>query len=370
MKKLRRYIFTTWTLSYLFTKRYLRSKTALFFSILFPLILLFVFGSLYGSSNNTTFKVTVINQSTTEFSNQFATGLAKEKVFKVTTGSSLSDAEKQLQNSEIDSIIELPSGFGAPGPGGYPTGQAVVLYDQTNATAGQTISSILDSSFAGVNAKLTQINPPLTVVSKSTATDGLTGFDYAFTGLIGFSLLGLGIFGPINTLPALKKSGALSRLRTTPIKVMQFIIAYAVSSLVSGVISIGIMFFVAVHFFHFKMNGSLLVFSLYAIIAAIMMFGFGMAVGGWANDEKQSAPLGNLISFPMMFLSGVFFPRFLMPEWLQSVTAYVPLTPAIDGLRMISTQGKTFVDLGPQLAIMGGWLLIIYTVALLVFRWE
>jgi ABC-2 type transport system permease protein len=368
--KLRRYLFTTWTLSYLFTIRYLRSKTALFFSILFPLILLFVFGSLYGSSNATTFKVAVINQSKTQFAAQFASNLGQEKVFKVSPQTTLSDAEKQLQNSEIDSIIELPAGFGEPGPGGFPTGQATVLYDQTNATAGQTISSILDSGFAGINAKLTRINPPLTVTAKSTATNGLTGFDYAFTGLIGFSLLGLGIFGPINTLPALKKSGALARLKTTPIKVMQFIIAYAVSSLVSGVISIGIMFFVAVHFFHFKMNGSLLIFTIYAIIAAIMMFGFGMAVGGWANDEKQSAPLGNLISFPMMFLSGVFFPRFLMPEWLQGVTAYVPLTPAIDGLRMISTQGKTFVDLGPQLAVMGGWLIAIYIIALMVFRWE
>ena len=362
--RLRRYIFTTWAMTVLLTRRYLRSKTALFFSILFPLILLFVFGGIFGSSNGTTFKVAVINNSKTAFSQQYVAAIGKESVFKVTSVSSLSEAEDLMQKSELDSVIELPANFGVVGKSGYPTGQAVVLYDQNSAAAGQTVASIVGAGFAATNT------PPLTVVTKSTSQSGLTAFDYAFTGLLGFSLLGLGIFGPINTLPALKKTGALGRLRTTPLTSMQFIISYAASSMVAGAISIAIMFAVAVAVFHFRVNGNLIIFALYALLGAILMFGFGMAVGGWANDEKQAAPLGNLVSFPMMFLSGVFFPRYLMPIWLQHVTAFIPLSPVVDGLRMISTQNKGFFDLGPQLAIMGGWMVIIYTIAILIFRWE
>jgi ABC-2 type transport system permease protein len=366
----KRYIFTTWAMTVLLTRRYLRSKTALFFSILFPLILLFVFGGLFGSSNGTSFKVAVIDDAHTGFSQQFAAQIGKEKVFKVIPANSQSDAEAQMQKSEIDAIIKLPSGFGQPNSSGYPGGQAVILYDQNSATAGQTVASIIGAGFAATNSQITRITPPLTVVTKSTEQSGLTAFDYAFTGLLGFSLLGLGIFGPINTLPALKKSGALGRLRTTPLTSMQFIISYAASSIVAGAISIAIMFAVAVMVFHFRVNGNLLLFSIYALLGAILMFGFGMAVGGWANDEKQAAPLGNLVSFPMMFLSGVFFPRYLMPTWLQHLTAYIPLSPVVDGLRMISTQNKGLMDIGPQLAIMGGWMIAIYAIAIMVFRWE
>ena len=72
----------------------------------------------------------------------------------------------------------------------------------------------------------------------------------------------------------------------------------------------------------------------------------------------------------MLFLSGTFFPRFLMPEWLQTVTTYLPLTPVIDGLRLLTTEGKHLVDLGPQLGLIGLWFVVIYAVAFRVFKWE
>lgn len=366
--KLNRYLFTTWALTKLFTLRYFRSRVAIFFSVLFPLILLFIFGGIFGSSKGTTFNVAIINNSHTSFSNSFEGKLKESKLFKV-AGVGEEQAKAKLGRSELDAIIELPAGFGDV-KDGYPRGKAKILYSEASAQAGSAVGSVLNSMFAGINSGLTQIEPPFQVTSQSTKANGLTAFDYSFTGLIGFSLLGIGIFGPINSLPALKKTGALSRMRTTPLKPLQFIIAYMISSLAAGFVSIGVLFLVAVTFFHFHMHGSLLLFALYALFSGIMIFGFGMAVGGWATDEKQSAPLGNLVSFPMMFLSGVFFPRFLMPDWLQHVSALIPLSPAIDGLRMIATEGKNFFDLGPQLGIMSAWSVIIYFIAFRVFRWQ
>jgi ABC-2 type transport system permease protein len=72
----------------------------------------------------------------------------------------------------------------------------------------------------------------------------------------------------------------------------------------------------------------------------------------------------------MMFLSGVFFPVFLMPEWLQSVTKFIPLTPIIDSIRYVVTEGKSLVDLGPQLLVIGVWIIVIYIIAFRSFRWE
>ena len=72
----------------------------------------------------------------------------------------------------------------------------------------------------------------------------------------------------------------------------------------------------------------------------------------------------------MMFLSGVFFPTYLMPDVLQSITKFIPLTPVVDGIRLIVTEGQTIFDITDQLAIIGGWTIIIYIIAFKVFRWE
>jgi ABC-2 type transport system permease protein len=72
----------------------------------------------------------------------------------------------------------------------------------------------------------------------------------------------------------------------------------------------------------------------------------------------------------MLFLSGTFFPRFAMPEWLQQISTFLPLTPIIDGVRLLTTQGAHLVDIGPQLALMAVWAIVIYAVAFKVFRWE
>jgi ABC-2 type transport system permease protein len=72
----------------------------------------------------------------------------------------------------------------------------------------------------------------------------------------------------------------------------------------------------------------------------------------------------------MMFLSGTFFPRFLMPEWLQKISGFMPLTPIIDGVRLIATEGKHLTDIAPQVGLIGLWLVVVYVIAFRVFRWE
>jgi ABC-2 type transport system permease protein len=366
------YLRTIAALTKLLVRRYFRSKTALFFSIFFPLIFLFVFGSLYGKSNDTSFKVAVISHSQSDFAKQFNNQLGQLKILKVQKDiTNLEAAKLKMKRGEVDSIIELPDNFGQPGgTQNLPQGEVKVYYDQSSAQAGQTVASILDSVLQGVNAQLTKIEPPLTVTTVSTAQKGLTGFDYIFAGMLGFSLIGLGIFGPVNMLPAEKKTGALTRLKVTPLKSAQFIIAYMFSTLATGILSIAVMFACAVIFFNFHMVGNYLIFALFTLYGAICIFGIGVAVGGWAKDERQAAPLSNIVAFPLLFLSGTFFPRFLMPEWLQRITYYLPLTPIVDGIRMILTEGKRFLDLGPQLGIITVWIIVVYTIAFNVFRWE
>ncbi len=369
---LKQKFFTVWVFFVINMKRLFRDKLALFFTFLFPLIFLFVFGGLNSGGKSVDFKVAVINRSEAPFAKEFVKELGKNKAFKIDDSvTTFAQANELMGRSELDATIELPPSFGHSVKGqNHPSGQAIVRYTQNSEQAAQTLMGVLQAELQSINVHLVHTDTPLSVVPERLNERSLTSFDYAFTGLLGFAILGAGIFGPINIFPELKKMGILRRLHTTPIRVWQYFLSVMFGNAVSGLMSLAAMFVVAILVFNLKVVGNYFELSLFLTFGIVMILGIGLAIGGWASNERQAAPLANLIVFPMMFLTGTFFPRFLMPDWLQGITTFIPLTPVIDGARMIATEGKHLVDLGPQLGIMAVWLIIVYALAFRVFRWE
>lgn len=351
-------------------KRAFRDKTALFFIFAFPLIFLFVFGGIFGKSSGVSFKVAVVNKSETPLAKQVVSQINKQKIYKVSTDvDSLDQAKDKMNRGQLDATIILPANFGQQ-QGQTPAGQAVVYYTNNGQQASQALQSVLQAQFQGLNSQFVKTVTPFTVTTKELNIKGLTQFDYTFAGLLGFSIIGLGIFGPVNVFPELKKQGILRRLHTTPLRVWQYFLANVVSQTIIGLISMVLMFAVAMSVFHLNVVGNFFELAIFLALSIIMILGIGLAVGGWAKNEQQAAPLSNILVFPMLFLSGTFFPRFLMPVWLQNVSNFLPLTPVIDGVRLIATEGKGLLAIGPQLALVGGWLVIIYALAFTIFRWE
>lgn len=373
MSSISRQLYTVAVFTKLSTRRFFRDRLAQFFGILFPLIFLFVFGSFSSGNSDVSFNVALLNQSQTAFSKQFVQQLNSSKSsFKVQKDiTTLSQAKDKMAKSQIDGIITLPKDFGAVQSGqSYPSGNLQLLYNQNSTGTGQTMTSVLQGVFDQINNKFVHIQPPFTVSGGALNEKSLTAFDYTFSGLLGFSIIGLGIFGPVNVFPELKKQGILRRLHTTPLRTWQYFLATMFSQAITGIISIAIQFAVAIKVFHLKVNGNYPEIFLFTVFSIFLILGLGLAIGGWAKNERQAAPLSNIIVFPMLFLSGTFFPRFLMPHWLQTVTAYLPLTPVIDGLRLLTTEGKHLIDLGPQLGLMTIWFIVIYSIAFRVFKWE
>ena len=369
---MKRKLYTVWVFFAINLRRVFRDRVALFFTFLFPLIFLFVFGGIFGKQRGTSFNVALIIESQSQFAQQFVSNAESsgQKLLKVDkTITTLDAANEKMGRGALDATIELPANFGEV-KNGIPSGQAIVHYTQNNQQAAQTLVSILQSEFQGFNAKFVKIITPFTVTSSQTNVQSLSTFDYTFTGLLGFSILGAGIFGPMNVFPELKKMGILRRLHTTPLRVWQYFLSTMIGYAVTGLMSLAIMFLVAIAIFHLKVVGNYFELAAFLAFGIIMVLGIGLALGGWAKNERQVAPLGNIIVFPMMFLTGVFFPRFLMPQWLQGITNYMPLTPVIDGARLIATEGKSLFDIGPQLGVMAVWMVIIYIIAFRVFRWE
>lgn len=363
-------MFTVWVFFVTNFKRLFRDKTAIFFTFLFPLIFLFVFGGISGGSG-TNFSVAIISDSNSQYYKDFQKAAKYDKVLKISTkATSLAQAKEAMIRGQINATIIFPNDFGQV-KDGSPSGQAKILFAQNGAQAGQAVLAYVQNKyFTPVNASIVSSVTPFIAVPEQLNDKSLSSFDYTFAGLLGFAILGSGIFGPINVFPELKKMGILRRLHTTPLRVWQYFMSVMLGNAVVGLMSLAVMFLVAMTLFHLKVVGNYFELSAFLVFSIVLILGIGLSIGGWAKNERQAAPLANIIVFPMMFLSGTFFPRFLMPQWLQGITTYFPLTPVIDGARLIATEGKHLAQLGPQLGIMAVWMIIVYFIAFRVFRWE
>ncbi len=354
-------------------RRLFRDKVALFFTFAFPLIFLLIFGGIFGHDSNISFSVAVIDQSNSSYARQFTKELNSSKTFKVKSAiTTLAAADQQMSRSEIDATLVLPASFGTEQSGKtYPSGQVIEYYDENDAQAAQTLATILQATLTSINAKLVPTPAvPFSVTPKSTNKAGLSQFDYTFSGLLGFTIIGLGIFGPVNIFPELKKQGILRRLHVTPLRVWQFFLSNVLSQSVIGLLAVAVMFAAAKALFHLQMRGSYLSLAVVVVLGIWTIFGIGLAIGGWAKNENQAAPLANLIVFPLMFLTGVFFPTYLMPQWLQNISSYLPLTPVINSIRMVITENASLISLSHQIGLTAAWAVVIYVIAFRVFRWE
>ena len=352
--------------------RLFRDKVGLFFVFLFPLIFLLVFGGIFGRDSEVSFKVALYNNSDSQFARDFEEQIKKGEIFDVEEAAGdIAQAEEKMSRGELDALVVLPEDFGdIPEGSAVPVGKAEVIYDRGNEQAGSAIGSVLESIFGDINNRLVPTEEPFTLGIRPTDAEGSSNMDYLFPGLLGFTILTLGIFGPTTVFPRMKEKGILRRYHTTPIRVWQYFAGNVLSNAFVGILAVAFMFAAAILVFGVDVRGDYLSLILLTILGTVVMFGIGLAAGGWAKNENQAAPIANLISFPMMFLSGVFFPRFLMPEWLLPFSNILPLTPFIDGLRQIITEGKSILDIGPEIGLLAIWAIVIYFVAFKVFRWE
>ena len=109
---------------------------------------------------------------------------------------------------------------------------------------------------------------------------------------------------------------------------------------------------------------------MFLTLAAAMMVSLGLLIGSWAKNENQSSALTNLVSFPMMFLSGAFFPSYLFPEWLRGVSQFIPMTSVVDGFRLIMAENASLFAVGRQVLVVFGVTIVVYFISTRVFRWE
>lgn len=359
-----------WALFMASVKMFVRNRTALFFSLFLPLIIMLIFGML-NFEGSTSISLGVVDEAGTAKSAAFINALHDYDYLEITEGEREAELSA-LEEGDRGHVLVIPADFD-PSLGGE-TG--LVAYASTADPAQaqvaqgllqQAVGGALATSFDGSSPTAPGLGPPVTF--ESVESRDLGYIDFLVPGIVGMTVMQLGLFGVAFGFVHLKRTGALRRLFATPASPAYFLSAQVASRLVLGYVQVAILIGIGI-WFGLQMFGSWLVLAVIIGLALLIFLAVGFAVAGWAKNEDQAAPVANLISLPMLFLSGVFFPRDAMPEFLLNVTQFMPLTYVNEALRGVMNEGAGLTDLGPQLLGMGVWAIITFVIAVRLFKWE
>lgn len=349
-------------------KMYYRNKGAIFFSLLFPVVLLSIFGFLSRGGGNS-LKIGLTNHATGEIPKQFVASLKSLQAFQVVETSE-AEGLQSLGKGDLDLQIIIPAKFGDIENGKPHSSTIQTRFNKGKSQGGQIANLAVIQIVSGLDRQLTKTTALLDVESEGISTNDLGYFDFILPGILSMTIMQLGIFGVAFSFVAMKASGALRRIQATPVHPIYFVFAQAFVRLLVTMLTASVLVGFGTYFFGFHMMGSYLSFAVVCILGILIFLGVGFSIAGWARDETQVAPVANLIQLPMLLLSGIFFSRERFPEWLKSITDYFPLTYVSHGLRKIANEGTGLTEIPIDLLGMMVWVVIVYAIAVKVFKWE
>lgn len=209
----------------------------------------------------------------------------------------------------------------------------------------------------------------LTVRTQQVTAPGSRYIDFLIPGLLGFGLMSSSLWGLGWALVQMRTGKLLKRLIASPMKRGHFLFAFMAGR---TLLAVGEIFFVLLFawlLFDVQLSGSLLSFTLLGLWGSLSFGGLALLLISRARNAETASGLINLVSMPMMVLSGVFFASSQFPGWLQPFIQALPLTALNDGLRAILLDGTPLHSLWPQGLILGVWGLIPFLLALRYFKW-
>ena len=194
--------------------------------------------------------------------------------------------------------------------------------------------------------------------------------DWVIPGVIGMNIMWGALFGIGYVIVRYRKFGVLKRLSATPVTAMEFLSAQILSRLwlllvVNVVIFIGMDLFV-----DFRMYGSYLNLLLVFILGCINLICCGLVVAARISSEEVANGVLNLFSWPMMFLSGVWFSLEGAHPWMQKFAQLLPLTHVTAAARKIMIDGAGLLDIADHLLVLGLSSIILLFIGAKIFRWE
>lgn len=345
----------------------LKSPSAIFFSIAFPLIFIVAFGLVSDGG----FSVDIAFDKKSDTSNYIYQAFKNMDVVNIKSYEDTSALQADFTKGKLAAIlnIQLIDEFKTP----YYT----IQFQTCNAAgndkniARQILNSVIDT----LDRTQFPNRPSIARIVEPAAIEGrpYKYLDFFLPGMLGFSLLSAGIFGTAFVFFTLRQTLVLKRFFATPVKRINIILSEGISRMLLQLFSATIIIAVGHFCFGFTLVHGFTTFIqmiLLAFIGLALFLGMGFVISSLAKNEASIPPLANMITMPQLLLSGVFMSANNFPSWLQPICKALPLTQFNNAMRIIAFEGKSLLDCGTQLGVIGIWMVIIYALAVKVFRWE
>ena len=323
-----------------------RSRLGVFMTLIFPVVLILIFGAIFSNVGSSQVGLTVENlDHNSALSQQFltelnATGAVSVSVVSPTVGN-LSDYV--AHNSLVAGLV-IPEGFAGALSNHTPVRLLLFTNPSSAVEAGQ-VQGAVQGVANGMNLRIAGGTTLVTYADMNAGRHIYTTIDYLVPGLIGFSILVSPMMQMVNLSSTWKREKLFRQLSLTPLSRGEWLFAtllwYMALALVSTVLLVGL----GVLLFGAHVTITLLALP-FLIVGPILFVSIGLLAGTVSKTPEAAAMIGNVITFPMMFLSGTFFPVSMFPGWMVPVAHALPLYYLIDGLNAALLFGNTATALG------------------------
>ncbi|MBN1280324.1 MAG: ABC transporter permease [Candidatus Thermoplasmatota archaeon] len=349
-----------------------RSRGTVFWSLLFPIMLILLFGAIFSGMGETTYTLYVQDLDQSENSTAFVgilNGTGVLTIEHVTTSDPISD---YIREENIKNLLVIPKGYQSNITRSYidPSVQVNLTYyfDPTEQQTNQILRTVISNVLSGVNMQISQGRPVIGVQEESTVTENFGFIDFFIPGMIGFTIMQQSIYGSIERNTKFRKDGILRKLLTTPITRSEWILAKMLFMLFLAFISTSVAIGVGILAFGIKVNITIL--TIVIVIATSFLFsGIGMIIGRFVKEEETADMAAGAISFPMMFLAGTFFAVDAMPAVIQVIAHALPLFYVNEGLRnamIYMNQSEAVLNTGIVLVFA----VIFFIAGVLLTKWK
>jgi ABC-2 type transport system permease protein len=354
-------------------KSFYRETTAVFFRIAFPVILILVFGTIFMERDNGIFDLDVQDLDQTYASAQLVKAIGLSGRFRIIQVSPAINATQYARDHKRNLVLIIPKGSEASWLQrmGLDTPQDSVTLREIHDPSSFGVTTkmqVLNMVLAGINQEMSGKQPVLKWAETSILAKKYRFIEFFVPGIIAMAVMTASLFGAVNVNAELRQKGVIRKLSTTPITRTDWILSNVLYQFILAVLSTTVMLLVSYGVFNvnLEINVWLPVFVALDVFAFV---GLGMILTRVAKEAESAAAASDALMFPMMFLSGTFFPVEMMPEFLQRFAKVLPLYYVNEGLRasMVAVDHTAALRCA---AVIGVFAAVVFALGIRITTWS
>jgi len=326
-------------------REFYRDKAGLGWNIIMPFLMVFGFAFIFGDESEDLFKVGVLTGSD-EIPAEISPFLAMRHVSFIPMND-LESAIAKVERHQIDLLLASESGSR--------------YWINTHSAKGYLAERLMQSAYAD-SAALPQ--------RQTVSGRALRYVDWVLPGILAMNIMFSSLWGVGWVIVRYRKNGVLRRLQATPLSALEFLAAQVLSRLTVVLAASVAVFIGADIVLDFVMRGSFLALLLVYLAGALCLISLGLIVAARLRTEELADGVLNIMSWPMLLLSGVWFSMEGASPAAQAISKLLPVTHMVDAARRVMVDGAGLVDVLPEIAVLFLSSLLLLTLAARLFRWD